>query len=586
MSSSPSPGRSFRLFYRKGWAYLVVYPPKNARKTVYPEEIEGRMKLLGIPPVRAGVVRGIIERASGKPEALVEWPAGRALAATISVSIADDRMSAAVTVEAPKKGAAPPEVEDVLEELNHAGVLFGIDTARIARLLSGREYGTPIEVAAGREPVFGRGHRIVYHFNTNRGKPYLEMDFGRINLKELNFIENCVVGDLLATLEPPVRPVDGRTVTGEVIPAEVDNRVVELKPGPNTHLSSDRTKLFAQRDGNVKLNGDVVLVEPVVTVPHVNYETGNIHFDGSVVVEGGIADGFVVEAEGNIQVGKGVGRATLKAGGNILLKTGITGNNEGTIDCRGDLFAKYIESSTVTCRGNILVEEAIMHSNVTSFRHCVLNGRRSEVIASTLIVGGSFWCKKLGNIYETATHVSVGVEPGLLLTYRSTMSNVEAKQQEWDKADHQLSQLARMIQEGRSDERLAAAKSQLEATLSHLTAEIAELRRRVPPLRERLRASRSSVAVIEEVMYKGAVVTFGSLEYRAPDKGARKTILKAGEHEITESGYNYRDRPKLNFEEPAAELEEIEGEASEGAVPSQPAGEDPGGTDERRAADT
>ena len=37
--------------------------------------------------------------------------------------------------------------------------------------------------------MFGKAHRILYHFNLNRGKPCLEMDFDRINLKELNFIE-------------------------------------------------------------------------------------------------------------------------------------------------------------------------------------------------------------------------------------------------------------------------------------------------------------------------------------------------------------------------------------------------------------
>lgn len=549
MSSSPSADRSFRLFYRKGWAYLIVYPPQVSGRSVYPEEIEGRMKLLGIPPVRGGVVRGIIERATGKPESLVEWPAGKALAASIEVTIAEDRMSAAVRVDAPKKGAAPPEIQDVLEELNHSGVLAGIDEQRIGRLLSAREYGNRVVVASGTEPVFGKGHHIVYHFNINRGKPYLEMDFGRINLKELNFIENCTVGDLLAELDPPVRPVDGLTVAGDIIPAETDTATVELAAGSNTHLSNDRTRLYAQCDGNVRLKNGVVMVEPVVKVANVNYETGNIHFDGSVVIEGGIADGFVVEADGNIQVGKGVGRATLKAGGNILLKTGITGNNEGTIDCGGDLFAKYIESSTVTCRGNVLVEEAIMHSSVTALKHCLLNGRRSEVIASTLIVGGSFWCKKLGNIYETETHVSVGVEPNLLLTYRSTMANTQQKQEEWDKADQQLQQIERIIKEGRGDERAAAARAQLRATLDNLSFEISELRHRVPSLRERLKAARSSIAVIEEMMYKGAVVNFGNLEYRAPDKGVRKTILKAGEHEVAESGFNYHDRPRLIFEE-------------------------------------
>jgi hypothetical protein len=547
MSFDPSPDGKFKLFYRKGWAYLIVYPPAASGRPVYPEEIENRMKLLRVPPVRGKVIRDLIEQGSGKPEALVEWPAGKALAASIEVSISEDRMTASVAVEPPKKGAASPVIADVLEELNHAGVIFGIDRDRIQRLLSAREYGRPIRIATGIEPIFGKGHRIVYFFNVNRGKPYLEMDFGRINLKELNFIENCHAGDLLAELEPPIQPVDGQTVTGQIIPAEMDGETVKLLEGANTRIGSDLTRLYATCDGNVKIVDGIVVVEPVVSVANVNYETGNIHFEGSVVIEGGIADGFIVEADGDIQVGKGVGRATLKAGGNILLKTGITGSGEGTIDCGGDLYAKYIESSTVTCRGHVLVEEAIMHSHVTAFKHCVLNGRRSEVIASELIVGESFWCKKLGNIYEAATRVAIGVEPNLLLTYRSTMRNIAAKQEDANKVEQQLEQLERVIHDGRADERVLAAKNQLQASLSQLSGEMAELRGRVPSLRDRLRASRRSIAVVEDIMFKGVVLVFGNLEYRVPDNGARKTILKAGEHGIVESGFNYHNRPRLIF---------------------------------------
>jgi uncharacterized protein len=117
---------------------------------------------------------------------------------------------------------------------------FGIDREGIQRTLARQDYDKPIPVAAGREPVFGQAHRIQYHFNVNRGKPYLEMDFGRINLKELNFIDNRKEGELLAELVPPVAAVDGMKVTGETIPAESDSQIQQLQPGLNTLLSAGR----------------------------------------------------------------------------------------------------------------------------------------------------------------------------------------------------------------------------------------------------------------------------------------------------------------------------------------------------------
>jgi uncharacterized protein (DUF342 family) len=540
---------SFDLYYRKGYAYLIVYPPHEGGKPVYPEEVESRMKMLGVPSVRTKIIREIIEDSSGKPVRLVEWPEGQKLASRTMVTISDDEMSAWVTVTPPKKGAAPPTAEDIKHVLGNHGICFGIDEEAIGKLLSRRDFDRSILVAEGEPPVDERSSRIQYHFNTNRGKPYLEMDFGRINLKELNFIENKEQDDLLAELLPPIEPKNGRTVTGTVLSAQRDTATVELEAGENTRLSHDKQRLYAECDGNVKLREGVVIIEPVVTVENVNYETGNIYFDGSVVVKNGVADGFIVEAGGDIQVSKGVGKATLKADGNILLKTGINGNKAGEITCGGNLFAKYIESSTVSCHGNIFVEEAIMHSTISSWKHCVLNGRRSEVIAGSLIVGGSLWCKKLGSLYEATTHVAMGIAPDLLIEYRNTKKELEEKQNTRNKEEEQIDRLKHAIEEGNDEPKIVQALEQLQASFTIHKTELHELHQRVSALKNKLRASRRSMVVVEDIMYKGVVIRFGTLEYRAPDNGVRKTIIKTGENDIVESGFNPYERPKLIFDE-------------------------------------
>ena len=141
--------------------------------------------------------------------------------------------------------------------------------------------------------------------------------------EELEFIENKAAGALLAELSAPVSPADGISITGNPLPALTEVELVGLSAGMNTELTDAGKAVHATEDGNVRLDHDVVVIEPVVTVEHVNYETGNIKFDGSVVVEKSIADGFVIEAGGDVQVNRGVGRATIIAGGNVLLKSGI-----------------------------------------------------------------------------------------------------------------------------------------------------------------------------------------------------------------------------------------------------------------------
>ena len=549
MTNRSSTDGSFSLFYQQGWAWLVVNPPKGKGRPVYLEDIENKMKVLRMPKVERRVIRDCIEASSGKPERLVEWSDAQMFISAIHVSVDETSMNAYLVVDAPRKGAAPPTAEEILDTLHLHNVEYGIDHSVITRIVEKQEYGKKVVVARGTLPVHGEGSRVVYHFNVNRGKPYLEMDFGRIDLKELNFIENKEKDELLAELASPVHPVNGCTVTGIPIPAETAGENAILIKGTNTYLSKDCSKIFASVSGNVKIGetGEIY-IEPVVTLENVNYETGNIHFDGTVLIKGNIADGFTVEAGGDIQVVKGVGKAILEAGGNILLKSGMTGNNSGSIDCKGNLFAKYIENAKVVCQGHLFIEEAIMNSQISVGKNCIFNGKRAEMLGGTALVGGSFWCKKLGNLYDLATNVTVATRPDHFLSYHETQTKLEACETALDEAQTRLSQFEKAILNGRDDEKILLAKTQVMAEISGLTADIAELRSKLFFLKDQQTADRNCFLVAEDTIYHGVTIVFGKMEFRVPAKGLRKTVLRTDGAGILESGYNYWERPKINFD--------------------------------------
>ncbi len=549
----------FDIYYRRGWVYLVVHPFASVTEdspaahtgaavpSIYPEDIENRLRLLGMPKVRASQLRQHIDEATGTPVRLVQWPEGERLASTFTVDIVEDEMSATVTVTAPQRGAAPPESADIEKALHDAGVTFGIDDVALTDLVKNRRYDTPVAVATGRQPVFGTARKIEYRFKQDRGKPYLHMAFDRINLKELNFIDNKKDGDLLAVLLPPVKPVDGSTVTGTRIPASRDDAVVTIPAGDNTRFNADRSELYAACDGNACFRDGLVIVEPIIEVENVNYETGNIHFDGSVVINGSVADGFVVEAGGTIQVAKSVGRAQLKAQENILLQSGMNGNGDGILECGGNLFARYLESCTVRCKGNLFVEEAIMHSTVTVWNHCILNGRRAECIGGEYIVGGSLWCRKLGNQYDARTLVAIGVPPELFEEYRTARKELDAQEDQLETLEEKLNRIENAISDGKTDEKYLAAREQLRLDMATATARAGVLRRRVPALRDRLDPATASFVVAEDTLFNGVIVTFGKQEYRPAQSGTRKTVLRMAHGEIHADGFNRQDPPTLEF---------------------------------------
>lgn len=539
----------FDLQYKAGWAWLTVHRPGEHGRPVYYEDVRNRMKLLGVPNVSFDTVSEIIDEASGVPQPIVKWPDGERLASRISVQVSDDGIRAWVLVTHPKKGAAPPSVEDVTGELTRQGITYGIEEQAIKRLLRDGRFDQWVEVACGLEPVHARSAEITYHFNPTRGKPYLELEFGRIDLKELNFIENKEAGDLLAELVEAVEPKDGRTVRNAVVPARTETQSVELRGGANTESNADGTAVYATAAGNVRLRDGAVVVEPVVTVDNVSYETGHIRHDGSVVVENHVADGFIVEATGDIQVGKGVGKATLKAGGNVLLKTGINGNGAGWIECDGNVFTRYVESSSVQCGGHLFVQEAIMHSRVAAWRHCVLNGRRSEIIASNMIVGGSLWCKQIGSVAEGSVYISIGIPPNVLSEFRATKSKLEDAQNRLEQVQQQLRPLENRLGEGGSGpSKLIQARDQLRNSAAELMPQVSQFRHDMNEIRKRLTTMPGSMLVAENSMYRGVVVAFGTKEYRVSENGVSGTVLRRPGIDIKEEGFNPADPPEIRFE--------------------------------------
>jgi len=122
---------------------------------------------------------------------------------------------------------------------------------------------------------------------------------------------------------------------------------------------------------------------------------------------------------------------------------------------------------------------------------------------------------------------------------------------------------------------LIQAQVQLQESVSSLEQELATLKARFPGLRERITASRKSIVVVEETMFKGVVVTFGTLEYQVPEAGVRKMILKAREGLIIEAGFNFHERPILDFnalvDETSAAQAPLDQATADGAATGQKA---------------
>jgi len=121
--------------------------------------------------------------------------------------------------------------------------------------------------------------------------------------------------------------------------------------------------------------------------------------------------------------------------------------------------------------------------------------------------------------------------------------------EELDKVEKSLDQFEKAVLEGRGGDKVEAARNQLRASANRLGVEVAGLRREIPRLRERLEPARKSILVAEDMIFPGVTILFGNREFRVPDTGSRKTVLRPGAGGIVESGFSYHHRPRIFFGE-------------------------------------
>jgi len=208
-------------------------------------------------------------------------------------------------------------VSQCIQELIKNGVLPEfILIEEIEKLLKSSKNGSAV-VARGRPPIDGVDSRVKYFFVH---RSYRNPDFNtdkKVDMMDHTIIPTVKVGEILAEkIVPAIPGMDGMTVTGEVIKARPAREAV-FKAGKGAVLL-DNNRIVATIPGRPVLERGIVRVNPVLTVPSdVNVDTGNIRFDGDVVVNGDVKDGLKVVAGGNIIVYGNCYHATIKGGRNI-----------------------------------------------------------------------------------------------------------------------------------------------------------------------------------------------------------------------------------------------------------------------------
>lgn len=437
----------FQLEIRSNGVYAHIYPAKENGKPIVIQEFAEYIEKCGIHDYDLPELNREISQVKEETVVFVSKEIISEVPEMAVVRVTDDRMTAVIRFYPPSVKGKYMTERDILNELQRVNVKYGIASKVVKAYMAGRQFCRDIPIAKGKAVVPGKDAKITYYFETSPTAKPLLLEDGSVDFHSLSLFTSVKNGDLLAELTPDVPGEEGIDVYGnKVFPSKVKKKV--LKFGRNIRLTDDKTQIYSEVDGDVKLQGDTVFVSNTYVVPaDVDTSTGDIQYNGNIVVTGNVRAGFKVEATGDIEVNGAVEGAYLKAGGNIVLKRGIQGMSKGSLEAGHDIVTKFIESSTVQA-GNIINTGSSLHSDLVAGEAVIVSGKKGFLIGGTVSASKRIEASVFGNKMNTHTVLKVGVKPEVMDRFKELTGIIKEEQEEMLKQKQVLESLKKKMQEG------------------------------------------------------------------------------------------------------------------------------------------
>ncbi|NQZ81938.1 MAG: DUF342 domain-containing protein [Colwellia sp.] len=300
--------------------------------------------------------------------------------ATIEIKIDKDEMSASAEIST-ALGGKNLTAKAILNSAQSSGVTKGFskeELIALAKQAAREPAGSTVtgKIALGKDAENGKDAKIkmLVQGAQERILRPTEREDGTVDMRDFGDIVCVKVGDPLAKRVPLTEGIKGYTVTGNPIDP-TPGEDLQMQAGQGTTLSQNNDNvLISTLVGLPRIIDNGVEIDEVYQLKNVDVSTGNIKFEGSVIIAGDVCEGMKVFATGDITVGGFIESAQLEAGGDITISGGIIGRKQEVeeiaisdiimsvnIRCNGNVFAKYCQYAAISCN-DLRIENQLMHS--------------------------------------------------------------------------------------------------------------------------------------------------------------------------------------------------------------------------------
>lgn len=426
------------------------------------------------------------------------------------------RLMAWLLLFPPVGGGARMTIRHLYRELVRGGVVSGVDRKLLEGLPELEErYFRLFPIACGTPAVDGVDGQVIEHY-PRKLEPHVQVDeLGHADYVSLKLVRNIKEGDIICQMIPPVPGRDGETITGKPIPAHV-GAAVEVPQGRNTKLSDDQTYLIATRDGHVEFNGLNFQVKPILEIAEsVDQSRGTVNYLGDIHIRGDVCRGAVVRAMGNIQVDGVIEGSTVEAGENLIVSSGIQGQDSAVIRAHESVYAKYMERCSVYARENVEAD-CIVDCAIYSNGSVKVRTGRGAIIGGSIHAAETVSAVTVGSKAERTTTIQLGGLPCEGAERLQLLAEVERAEQAVQQGEQEPDSREKNSALSKLWLNLCVAKMKLEKFDKEMSAD--------EPSQEKY----GSCRLVCDAAYPGTVVQIGHGAYRVEQMERNCTIGMAG----------------------------------------------------------
>ncbi|MBC3767327.1 DUF342 domain-containing protein [Neptunicella marina] len=298
--------------------------------------------------------------------------------AVIKFIFASDDMSANLEITAAYGGKhATPTY--LISKAKHAGIEKGLSSKRLIDMATRARVAKPGAVlnelvAKGLPPRQGKNSKMV-PLVPNALERILQpqtVSSSRVDMRDLGEIICVKPGTEILEMLPPTKGRNGYTVRGGIIDAK-EGEWQKLKAGEGTYIcDSNPNILRAEIAGMPKFKDGKMWVDETFMCKGVNIGTGNINYDGAVIVNGDVTEKMKIVATGDVTINGFVESAHIESGGDIIITQGAMGKydeNEdqpysGTLIADGSIHLEHGQGLHIISNGNVTVGKQLAYSKV------------------------------------------------------------------------------------------------------------------------------------------------------------------------------------------------------------------------------